>query len=141
MQKACLYWATTRNGTARNGRVVAQLGPFQEFFLEPLPVPSGNAVIVIDSGCAPPLPRPGEVLASTCMAAAGWGRGGWGWLWTAPPSLSSTAWTLPVRSDCSKPLPIDDLAILLKRKRGSPFLARRVVSLGAPWAKTVLKHA
>ena len=48
-----------------------------------------------------------------------------------------------VRSDCSKPLPIDDLAILLQRKCESPPPARAgprllAASPCAPWAKNLL---
>ena len=48
-----------------------------------------------------------------------------------------------VRSDCSKPLPIDDLAILLQRKCWSPPPARAgprllAASPCAPWAKNLL---
>lgn len=69
--------------------------------------PSGNAAMVTAAAAA----------ATTRHEAPTWRwrRRREGWLSTGPPSHSSTSWTLPIHSDCSKPLPYGDMATLLQR--------------------------
>ena len=97
--------------------------------------PSGNAAMVTAAAAA----------ATTRHEAPTWRwrRRREGWLSTSPPSHSSTSWTLPVHSDCSKPLPYGDMATLLQRKCKNPPPARAGPRLlaalpRASWAKNLL---